>query len=71
MDIANKREDGVQTAEILKDMKKRTSAKSGQFKKKCWKARLTHTFGIKSLNKKNRLLFKIKALFVLIVSIAE
>ncbi|BBP88765.1 hypothetical protein BsIDN1_23830 [Bacillus safensis] len=27
MDIANKREDGVQTAEILKDMKKKTSAK--------------------------------------------
>lgn len=53
MDIANKREDGVQTAEILKDMKKKEQAlKSGQFKKKCWKVRLTHTFGIKIVKQK-------------------
>lgn len=49
MDIANKREDGVQTAEILKDMKKKEQAlKSGQYKKKMLEGQINAHFRYKN-----------------------
>lgn len=50
MDIANKREDGVQTAEILKDMRKEQMLKNDpQVRKKCWRGSLMLTFGTKTV----------------------
>ncbi|MEB2357395.1 MerR family transcriptional regulator [Bacillus pumilus] len=49
MDIANKREDGVQTAEILKDMKKKEQAlKNGQYKKKMLEGQINAHFRYKN-----------------------
>lgn len=50
MDIANKREDGVQTAEILKDMRKKEQMVKNdpQVRKKCWRGSLMLTLGTKT-----------------------
>ncbi len=50
MDIANKREDGVQTAEILKDMRKRADGKKRSASaKKMLEGHLMLTFGTKTV----------------------
>ena len=50
MEIANKREDGVQTAEILKDMRKRTKAKNDQqLRKKMLEGQLNAHFKYKTV----------------------
>lgn len=50
MDIANKREDGVQTAEILKDMRKRTDVKKRSASaEKMLRGSLMLTFGTKTV----------------------
>lgn len=51
MDIANKREDGVQTAEILKDMRKKEQMlkKRSASAEKCWRGSLMLTFGTKTV----------------------
>lgn len=55
MDIANKREDGVQTAEILKDMRKknRLSKTTRSSAKKCWKDSLMLILSIKTADQKS------------------